>query len=97
MNPRTTNSTGNTLHFFITETHGSGVASSALGTMCPVFRIHQAEVSLSTWPLKGMAAMRRSKAERRSVVTSTARGGGVVEEEGEEEVFSPSLSSSSSK
>ncbi len=75
MNPRTTNSTGKTLHFFITDTQGSGVASRALGTMCDVLRIHQAEVSFRTWPLKGIAAILRSKAERRSVVTSTARGG----------------------
>ncbi len=48
MKPRTTNSTGNTVHLRMTETLGSGTSSSALGTMWRVTPIHQALVSFST-------------------------------------------------
>ena len=40
------------MHFFMMETLGSGVLSSAFFTMCVVWLIHQAEVWLRTWEAK---------------------------------------------
>mmetsp|Transcript_29193 Transcript_29193/g.86393 ORF Transcript_29193/g.86393 Transcript_29193/m.86393 type:complete len:301 (+) Transcript_29193:2565-3467(+) len=71
MKPRHTNSTGNTSHFFMTATFGSGVPISAFLTMCFVFSIHHAEVWLSTCPLNGTLASKRSNALCLSVVTIT--------------------------
>lgn len=48
MKPLHTNSTGNTLHFFMTATLGSGVERSAEGTMCAALLNHQAAVWFST-------------------------------------------------
>lgn len=48
--PRTTNSTGKTAHFLMTDTLGSGVLSRALGVMCCVCCIHHALVWFSTCP-----------------------------------------------
>lgn len=48
MKPRHTNSTGNTLHFFMIATLGSGTLMSAFLTMWVVFWNHQALVWFST-------------------------------------------------
>lgn len=68
-NPRTTNSTGNTVHFFMTVMFGSGTSRTALGMMCSVLLNHHAAVWFSTCPLKGIDASRRSNADCLSVVT----------------------------
>lgn len=49
MKPLTTNSTGNTLHFFMMATFGSGVDRRALDTMWSVWPNHQAAVWFRTW------------------------------------------------
>ena len=48
--PRTTNSTGKTRQRRMMDTLGSGTASSALGAICCVSRIHHALVWFSTCP-----------------------------------------------
>lgn len=80
MNPRHTNSTGNTLHFFMMVTLGSGMLMTALFTMCRVFSNHHALVWFSTCGARRQQAQvpcaLRPRRGTTAAVCSVKRGGG---------------------